>query len=167
MYQGVMKKLLMSTKIEIGRCYWYEPMPTEEDDACPNCNFLFASDEEPKPTLVLVKRALISFTSSCPECEEMIDLSVAGMQFHSGDNVLLPYVRVMNLDFRNYSQSDVSIKWLHIATENEVTNWFLESEKQADAILNRWKNSHEQMIRKMGLKDSPLNALDSPTDDLT
>ena len=97
----------------------------------------------------------------------MIDLSVAGMQFHSGDNVLLPYVRVMNLDFRNYSQSDVSIKWLHIATENEVTNWFLESEKQADAILNRWKNSREQMICKMGLKDSPLNELDLPANDLT
>jgi hypothetical protein len=158
----------MSTKIEIGRCYWYEPLPTAEDDACPNCNYLFTSAygrfEETEPTLVLVKRPLVSSTSSCPECDVMITLSVTSM-----DNVLLPYVRVMKLDFRvQYPQSDVAIKWLRLATENEVTNWFRESEKQADAILDQFAESPFRERLHEGLAKWDLkNFLDAPSDGLT
>lgn len=108
-------------EIEPGRCYWYTPNPVDGEDSCSSCGFLFASDHAstfPDPHLVLVLHYARLDTTHCPECAAVNRVPIDS------------YFRVRNLSL--FGEANVAGKWLHRATPEQIEQFFINEENEAD-----------------------------------
>ena len=112
--------------VEIGRLYWHSPNPVVGKDlSCSNCGYTFGAKERGTKTLVLVAHATDREAPNyCAACEREVE-----------DNFdMSGYCRVRSLQLYAAELIDVSERWLHLATEEEITKHYLADEDRVDSL---------------------------------
>lgn len=144
------KKLpALTSNIEPGRCYWYNPQPLARDYKCRQCKHLFASDYSDPPSIVLVVHPVRTGTARCPIC---------------GYEANLPRSKFFRCERINILRKDVAIvqdKWLTPATSEDVAMYCIAAENIADEVLGRPLAKDivavEAAMRFLGIDEVPLN----------
>ena len=119
------------TELHLGRCYWYDPHPTQSDAKCTWCGFIFSKDQEKDAAgergLVLVLHRAREGVNQCPACRTINPLTL---------DEWYRVIDVSNWSGFGRSFTLVHQKWLTQATEEEVEMEMIGEENRVDMAMS-------------------------------